>query len=147
MSWRSYFWPCAFFLLLGIFIGLASGVVAYRHRSAIYRLPNRMATSVARLTKPSPPAPVVTKSVEQDSSLTLASFESDTELSLFGDSNVSMERTSKHATSGRSALKVTFPDGGGAIGTWRTLPANWSGYERLRFDVYSIDPNVPFLFI
>jgi len=143
VSWRSYFWPCAFFFLLGISIGLASGVVAYRHRAALLRLPGRMATSVARLAKPSPLASSPSPTADRDGSLTIASFESDEDLKLFGDSDVTLGRTTEHATHGIHSLKATFPDGGGALSTWRTLPRNWVGYDRLRFDVYSAESEVP----
>lgn len=143
MSWRSYFWPCAFFFLLGVLSGFGSGAIAYKYRRPILRLPGRMVRFAVGLTKPSPQALVPEPIVSKDGSLILASFENADELRIFGDSDVKLERSTEQANRGQYSLKVAFPDGGGAIGTWRTLLANWSRYKRLRFDVYSMDPNIP----
>lgn len=167
MGWRAYIWPCAFFLLMGIMVGMAGGVVASRYQRLLFRLPVRVVTSARHIQKSSPPASTPSPAAEVPKApksalpapapkppkkragvLTLASFEKDGELSLFEDSEGRLERTREQATQGRYALKVTFPDGGGSLSAWRTLPRNWSGYKRLQFDVCNPQSTVPFsLFI
>jgi len=75
--------------------------------------------------------------------LKLCSFDKKSDIRKVGKSKVTMEISSKYASNGKYSLKCVFPDGGGAIEFYDTLPRNWTGYKTFKFDVYSEEDGVP----
>ncbi|MBD3245492.1 MAG: hypothetical protein GF333_00590 [Candidatus Omnitrophica bacterium] len=73
----------------------------------------------------------------------ISDFEQESDVKKLEVSKAAVERSDAYASRGTYSLKVTFPDGGGAVGYWATLPRNWVGYKALKFDVYSEEGEVP----
>ncbi len=74
----------------------------------------------------------------------LGDFESNADVAQWETKGATLARSTLHATHGREAAEVTFQPGSEAPGIVlskafraRTLPADWSGFDRLAFDVFN----------
>jgi len=75
--------------------------------------------------------------------LELCYFENKADLQKIEKDKVEKELSQKNVTEGKYSLKCVFPDGGGAISFYETLPSNWTGYSAFKFDVYSEEDGIP----
>lgn len=67
---------------------------------------------------------------------------------IFEDTGIERQISTEGISQGKYSLKCIVPDGGGAIlSTWKTLPKDWTGYDFLKFDIYSEDEVPLSLFI
>ncbi len=97
----------------------------------------------AKSDKISPTRAVVSRGKAKRGTLELCYFENRSDMRKIEKSNTRIERSNEQASEGRYSLKCFFPDGGGAIGFYETLPRNWEGYKTFTFDVYSEEEDVP----
>ena len=65
----------------------------------------------------------------------LNDFELDTDKDMFADSTATIEISTEHATSAKHSLKVAWT-GFKPLSALGTLPADWSEYKWLKFDLF-----------
>ena len=81
-------------------------------------------------------------SKKQDT-LELCYFENKADLQKVEKDKAEIELSQNNATEGKCSLKCVFPDGGGAVGFYETIPPNWADYISFKFDVYSEEDGIP----
>lgn len=75
--------------------------------------------------------------------LELCRFENNTDFKKVEKSDVQASLSQDNVKQGKYSLKCIFPDGGGGIGFYETLPKDWAEYSTLQFDVYSEESDIP----
>jgi len=83
------------------------------------------------------------RSHEDEGSLEICYFEEKSDLKKIQKSDCEKTLSRDRVSEGNFALKCLFPDGGSNISFYGTVPRNWKEYKYLKFDVFSVDNNIP----
>jgi len=125
--------------IIGIVVlSMVLGVVLSKAVNVKKSIPPRVRSALSKIKHWTPPGPRNNKAV-----LELCYFEKKSDLKKVEKGKVKFEIFKKKTSQGKNSLKCVFPDGGGALSFYNSLPKNWEGYVSLNFDVYSQDDDVP----
>ena len=128
------------FLIIFLIVGIISSLILSRFVSIEIKVHPRIMRVLSKV-KHFPGKLVNTR--QDKEVLELCYFENSRDIKKCEKNKTQIQITKDKASEGKYSLKCIFPDGGGAVGFYATLPKDWTGYSAFRFDVYSEEDDVP----